>query len=95
MSRGTKTQGRRLPDHPEDIALDGTTLEPGQYLWDPWRRRWWLCTPNGHLAAIMPGVWTIVQHEDGTITVTPSIKVSNADGVLWHGFLKRGVWEEM
>jgi len=38
----------------------------------------------------------VVEHEDGTITVSPSIKVTQPgvrDGRQCHGFLKRGVWE--
>jgi hypothetical protein len=38
----------------------------------------------------------VVEHEDGTITVSPSILVSTSrDGKpleVWHGFLERGVW---
>jgi hypothetical protein len=33
------------------------------------------------------------EHEDGTITVSPSILVSNPQqGELFHGHLERGVW---
>ena len=36
---------------------------------------------------------TIEEHEDGTITVTPSILQRDTSGhEAWHGFLKRGVW---
>ena len=36
----------------------------------------------------------VIEHEDGTITVSPSILVSDArGGRLRHGFLRRGVWE--
>lgn len=34
----------------------------------------------------------VTEHDDDTITVSPSIKVTSA-GVHRHGFLKRGVWE--
>jgi hypothetical protein len=36
---------------------------------------------------------TVVEHEEGTITVSPSILVSNHLG-RWHGYLERGVWRE-
>lgn len=36
-----------------------------------------------------------VVHEDGTITVSPSILALGHDGVNWHGFLERGVWREV
>ena len=35
----------------------------------------------------------VVEHEDGTITVSPSIKIWNHEGEV-HGFLVRGVWED-
>lgn len=60
---------------------------------------YWNCkTPNGHYGNLMNH--TVVEHEDGTITVTPSILVSKCrkDGwkgkELWHGHLERGVWRE-
>jgi hypothetical protein len=34
--------------------------------------------------------WEITEHEDGTITVRPSIADPEPGG--WHGFLSRGVW---
>jgi len=37
----------------------------------------------------------IQEHEDGTITVTPSILITNGgDKITRHGFLTRGVWSE-
>lgn len=35
----------------------------------------------------------VVEHEDGTITVSPSILITRHDG-RWHGYLERGVWRE-
>jgi hypothetical protein len=35
----------------------------------------------------------VEEHDDGTITVTPSILQQWGDGgTIWHGFLTRGVW---
>lgn len=37
----------------------------------------------------------VAEHEDGTITVSPSILITGDDGdcqVQWHGYLERGVW---
>ncbi len=54
-------------------------------------RTWMVRTPNGHLGDV--GNHDVVEHEDGTITVSPSILVSNPQqGELWHGYLERGVW---
>lgn len=53
----------------------------------------WFCrTPNGHSGNLK--AHDVIEHEDGTITVSPSILVSNNVGQLWHGYLRRGVWEE-
>lgn len=53
----------------------------------------WFCrTPNGHLGTLSRH--TVVEHEDSTITVSPSILVSDGTGELWHGFLENGIWRE-
>lgn len=41
----------------------------------------------------------VVEHEDGTITVSPSILIHYPWGGLpheinWHGYLERGVWRQ-
>lgn len=44
------------------------------------------------VAVLQPPIvepWTITEHDDGTISVTPSIM----DPGGWHGYLTRGVWE--
>lgn len=61
----------------------------------PWRGQWMVNTPNGHLGMINTKKWTIIEHEDGTITVSPSISVRNADQELWHGFLEAGIWRSV
>lgn len=38
----------------------------------------------------------VIEHEDGTITVSPSIKVTIPNSpIIWHGYLKKGVWERL
>lgn len=37
---------------------------------------------------------TVTEHEDGTITVHPSIEIVQPPLGTWHGFLERGVWRE-
>lgn len=55
------------------------------------KRTWMVRTPNGHLGNL--GAHDVTEHEDGTITVSPSILVSNPqEGELYHGFLVAGVW---
>ena len=66
-------------------------LRPGEYGF--WRGRWWCKTPNG-LGGALSG-HEVIEHDDGTITVSPSILVKQGtDGPEWHGFLERGEWRE-
>ena len=40
---------------------------------------------------------TVIEHEDGTITVSPSILVTYYAGdktTSWHGYLEKGIWRE-
>jgi hypothetical protein len=57
---------------------------------------WYGVTPNGLLCTLTNH--TVVGHEDGTISVSPSIAVEGTtiDGktARWHGFLICGVWTE-
>lgn len=65
-------------------------LQPGEYAIGP-DGAWYGMTPNDHLASLAKH--DVTEHEDGTITVSPSIKVSEPAGAeLWHGYLERGVW---
>jgi hypothetical protein len=53
---------------------------------------WLLYFPKcciGHLAR-----HHVVEHEDGTITVSPSIIMPCYDGTQRHGFLERGSWRD-
>ena len=78
--------GRRLPDG-SPIA----DLEPGDYA----RRgsRWWVRLPledgRGLAQPLTENVWTVTEHDDGSITVTPSIRCTFTG---WHGYLEHGVW---
>jgi hypothetical protein len=36
----------------------------------------------------------VTEHEDGTITVSPSILL-NDGRKIWHGYLERGIWREV
>jgi hypothetical protein len=37
----------------------------------------------------------VIEHEDGTITVSPSILCTGHHNKQWHGYLERGVWREV
>lgn len=48
-----------------------------------------MCNLSGH---------HIVEHEDGTITVSPSILITTgceSGNKQWHGYLEKGVWREV
>ena len=49
-------------------------------------------SPNGHHANL--GAHVVVEHEDGSITVSPSIGINDGRGQVYHGFLERGVWRD-
>lgn len=58
----------------------------------------WQCRPPGcHAGGI--GKHDVVEHEDGTITVSPSILLADYDDQgnekTWHGYLERGAWREV
>lgn len=65
----------------------------------PYGKEYWNCkTPNGHYGCLVDH--KVIEHEGGTITVSPSILVSMSTGSaktkksLWHGYLEKGVWRE-
>ena len=88
------TTGRRIMD----TTLDPALYESGDYgLWQPaveGASLMWVCkTPNGHSGNLSKHDVTV--HEDGTITVSPSILVTRPpQEEMWHGYLERGVWRE-
>ena len=56
---------------------------------------WYARAPGSHMGNL--GGHDVEEHEDGTITVTPSIlirttKASGEEFVAFHGYLRRGVW---
>jgi hypothetical protein len=56
---------------------------------------WYLYLPRCGAARL--ALHTVVEHEDGTITVTPSILTTGHDSgtkTTRHGYLTRGVWDE-
>lgn len=93
MSAGDTMQGRRNDVPPWE-------LEPGDYTvrvdvdHGPVA---WVVTPGGHGPSQLRG-WDLTEHDDGTITVSPSIlahPAPPAHPAEWHGFLERGVWREV
>ena len=54
----------------------------------------WHCRPPWQHAGGCLARHTVVEHEDGTITVSPSILIEQPPLGTWHGYLERGVWRE-
>lgn len=78
-------QGFRLPDGTDWSSK----IRPGDY-WKFADGEWYAETPNGLTANI--SAHTIVEHHDGTISVSPSILVNAGSPKSWHGFLEKGIW---
>jgi hypothetical protein len=69
-------------------------LQPGEY--GKGLDGIWYCVPP-HWENARPGnlgAHSISEHEDGTITASPSILISDGRGHSWHGYLERGMWRE-
>lgn len=53
----------------------------------------WYCRPFGNHTGSL-AKHDVIEHEDGTITVSPSILIDDGRN-QWHGHLERGVWREV
>ena len=92
---GTITQGRLRTDvdpetHIPPDSRNGDYWNDGG-VWVAWcpteQEKVLLCSLSKH---------SVTVHEDGTITVSPSILCGpRYDGIVWHGFLERGIWREV
>lgn len=75
-------------------------LEPGDYgkCTAPeatGRNSWWQCrAPDGSSGCFDPSIHSITEHEDGTITVHPSIDFSKRKAGAYHGYLRAGEWSD-
>ncbi len=86
--------GRRIyPKENEGIAI----LQPGDYMKAP--DGFIVKTPNGLAASIRNH--KVIEHENGTITVSPSILITGCnyphskEQLTYHGFLEMGIWREV
>lgn len=74
------------------ISMWASIVPDGSY-WKSGDGGWAGVTPNGLIANLR--AHTVAEHDDGTISVTPSIAVNNSEGGLsWHGYLTQGEWIE-
>lgn len=85
-----KQQGKRI-NLVEDENYQG--LQQGEYGKNEFG--WYFSPPTDDFIGVGGlGKHTIIEHDDGTITVSPSIAFKSHMGA-WHGYLKQGVWEEV
>lgn len=84
-------QGKRVDPVNGELWLK--ELEYGK---DPRDGNWYCSAPGKHLGCLSKHA--VTEHEDGTITVSPSILISapheGKANVLWHGYLEKGIWRE-
>ncbi len=76
---------------------DGSIFEIGEY-GRASDNSWCACAPDGNGCNL--SAHDVVEHEDDTITVSPSILVSGGDPAnypapSWHGYLERDVWRSV
>jgi len=85
-------QGRRLNCHePGCIPCE----EPGDYGQDV-DGNWWAKVPRPGFPTGILSDHQVTEHENGTITVSPSILMDvPGKGYRWHGYLERGEWREL
>jgi hypothetical protein len=83
--------GRRIDcPYATDGGLLGEWPQAGDYFLYA-GHGWRGVTPDGREADLSKH--DVVEHEDGTITVSPSILVGGGGQPgSWHGYLERGVW---
>lgn len=77
-----------------DLRDDYYALEMGEYGKTP-SGKWFMRPPALGFGVGSLGKHEITEHENGTITVSPSILVYGSYGKTWHGYLERGVWREV
>jgi hypothetical protein len=49
---------------------------------------WIVVDPTGAAGSVIPENHAVIEHDDGTISVSPSLIMPGG----WHGFLKHGIW---
>lgn len=82
MKKGTRHYPHEVTGH--------LLLPEGGYGKDK-RGVWHARPPGQHMGCLKNH--DVTEHEDGTITVSPSIEIGDNQSV-WHGFLEKGIWRE-
>lgn len=99
---GILTQGIRVTPNSQGYLDAGEINKPACYgraiaeRVKNGRAGWWqVTTPDGHIGSLNPDIHTITEHEDGTITASPSLDMSQRHPGGWHGWLRHGVFESV
>jgi hypothetical protein len=82
-------QGKR-----HDLTENDFILEMGEYGKDS-DGKWYMRPPVSGFGMGSLGLHTITEHEDSTITVSPSILCAGHHDRQWHGYLEKGIWREV
>lgn len=83
-------QGRRIYPETETDHFSFQLGDYGQSL----DGHWWIRPPRGSMGVL--DNHEIIEHEDGTISVSPSILLEGSDEKSsWHGYLEKGIWREV
>ena len=84
-----KTVNGRRVTHGQPYRFD-----PGDYGRGPFGI--WYARPPAQIDGLIANLvkHEVIEHEDGTISVHPSIEVTRRPGERWHGYLERGTWRE-
>lgn len=95
MSQSETTKGVRLRTKPNGALADlNIPASYGRATVEKYRHTpacWWhVVAPDGSGCSLNPKIHTVTEHEDGTITVMPSIVTST-----WHGWLTQGVFRSV
>ncbi len=86
---------------------EDTYFKPGQYGKHPFDGHWYARVPHdnqfGESLFCNLSKHDVTEHEDGTITVSPSILITSRRWIVerseyeptrWHGYLHEGIWYE-
>lgn len=95
MTAGDITPGKRLcPVRVEPNGAEWFHPEPGGYWYEKSAGFWSAMAPGENYLMGNLSNHDVVEHDDGTITVSPSILIENVRG-RWHGYLEKGAWREV
>jgi hypothetical protein len=81
------TQGKRASPNSDGLLF----LADGEYGLDT-HGKWYARPPGNHMGNLSGH--SVTEHDDGTITVSPSILIDDGRSV-WHGYLERGAWRQI